>query len=234
MRRIALLVLIVFGALGVGAVSASAVTQSLELAWHPTPNTFNDLNIGDFIQIDAPVSSLRTEAGKPAEGAITCEEPSSGTFSGLKGYLETNNEKVDKAELVLGGGKLYSKAQCPNNTALGATVLVSMEPNGAQLNLTVGKGKAEIKEKSATQPFYMTLSYSGGGKCHYGAKKLKGTLAIGPSGEVEENFQKQKFALRKDVSSTLGCPKTAAFSAAFVSMIVMGETESHFVAGSVH
>jgi hypothetical protein len=233
-KRIASVLSIVFAVLGASAASAGAVTQSLELAWRPTPSTFNDLHIGDFFQINAPVSSLHTEPGKATEGTIACEEAPSGTFSGLKGNLETNNEKTDKAELSLGGGKLYAKIACTNNTALGTNVYVSMEPNGAQLNLTVGKKKAEIKEKSAAQPFYMTLTYSGGGKCHYAIKKLKGTLTIGPSSEVEENFQKQKFALRKDTSSTLGCPKGAAFSAMFISMWVQIESEQHFVVGFVH
>jgi hypothetical protein len=233
-KRILVVLSIVFALLGAGAASAAAVTQSLELAWRPTPSTFNDLNIGDFVQIDAPVSSLHTEPGKATEGTIACEEASSSTFSGLKGFLETNNEKTDKAELVIGAGKLYSKIACTNNTALGATVSVAMEPNGAQLNLTVGKKKAEINEKSASQPFYMSLAYSGGGKCGYSIKKLKGTLTIGPASEVEENFQKQKFPLRKDIASTLGCPKGAAFSAMFISMMVTIESEQQFVAGFVH
>jgi hypothetical protein len=230
-KRIALVVPIVFAVLAAASSSAGAAVQNFELA-SLSGELHNALHTGAFIQIDAPVSSLITEPGKPTQGTIGCEEASTSTFSGLKGTLELNNEKTDKAELILGGGKFAKKLACTNNTALGASVSIAMEPNGAQLNLSASKKKAEIKERSAGQPFYMSLAYSGGGACKYAIKKLKGTLTLGASGEIKESFQKQKFALRKDVSSSLGCPKNAAFSALFTSMIQQLESgESVFVFG---
>jgi hypothetical protein len=147
-------------------------------------------------------------------GTATCE---GAAFSGIRGTALTNGEVTDTVEMHEGEGTLAGGSKCSNTSPLGTEAEMIVIPDNAILNLKGGKGQVQLKAKSAAEPVYVGILYSGGALCYYKATTLKGTLAFAPQGEWRQvvlTFTKAKVKLVKELSSAT-CEKKATISASF-------------------
>ncbi len=199
----ALVALLAVGVTAVG--TAYATPQETDLTFGFTDM---QLGVGEYVRMNNDTSI--TIATNP--GTVECDASNYPSTQGFYGLDETNDRRTDKIKLQYAYGAIGERAPCSNDTGLGSSGLVYVDPHGAAIALTGSTGKAEIIAHSAREPISVELSYGGGDKCRYTATRLRGTMTVG--GITELSFPSAKLKINK-AGSAPECSEEASISMQF-------------------